>query len=125
MIIGIGVDIIEINRIKKLFSYKNDKFANKILNKYEFLKYKFCKNKINFLAKHFSVKEATVKAFGIGMRNGLTFNKIEIYKNNLGKPMLKFYKEAKIFSKKIGVNKIHISISHERYYIYSLVILES
>ncbi|WP_343184194.1 holo-ACP synthase [Buchnera aphidicola (Ceratovacuna keduensis)] len=124
-IIGIGIDIIKKSRIEKIKNLFKNKFAKKILHKLEFKKYKFSKDKIKFLTKRFSVKEAFVKSLGIGIRNGISFKDLKIYNNNLGKPKIKVFKKTLKFLKKNNVIQIHISISHEKKYFCSMVILEN
>ncbi len=123
-ILGIGIDIINIKRIKKIYNSKKF-FYKKILTKKELLEYKKKKNKIQYLAKKFVSKEAACKALGIGMKNGINFKNFEIYHNKLGKPKIKFLKKAlKIFKKK-NANKTFISISDEKKYAQCIVIIST
>ncbi|WP_343191929.1 holo-ACP synthase [Buchnera aphidicola] len=124
-IIGIGIDIVEINRIKKVYNCFKNKFAERILSKLEFKKYLFLKNKIKFLTKIFSLKEACSKALGTGIRKKVSFKNIEIYNNKLGKPKIRFLKNVLIFSKNMKVRKKYVSISYEKKYFCALVILEN
>ncbi len=113
MILNIGIDIIEKNRIKILLKKYNKKFAKKILNKKEvqFLKKK---EKIEFLSKKFTIKESLAKAIGIGFINGLSFKNIEICKTPLGKPSIK---------KTYNDIKTLISISHDKNITIALIII--
>ncbi len=122
-IIGIGIDIIEIKRIKKIKSRIKKKISKKILTKYEYKKYKTEKNKNFFLAKILVAKEATSKALGIGMRRGVNFNNFIIYHNKIGKPKVKLIKKASKIFKNIK-KKIHISITDEKKYAQAIVIVE-
>ena len=111
-IFGIGVDIVDIDRIRKIYSTYGDKFAYKILSKNEIEDFNAAKNKSSFLAKRFAAKEAIGKALGIGILNGFLLINISIKHNDLGKPMVIFNKrkEFDLYSNKI----IHISISDEK-----------
>lgn len=125
-IIGLGIDIIKISRIKKLIDVYNDKLSKKILSKNEIIQYNIIKEKERFLAKRFAAKEASVKAFGIGIRNGITFKQFEIYNNKLGKPHIRYFdKVVVILAKKLGVKKIHLTITDEKDYACALVIIEN
>ncbi|WP_343154947.1 holo-ACP synthase [Buchnera aphidicola (Pseudoregma panicola)] len=124
-IIGIGIDIIKKSRIKKIKSLFGNKFAKKILSNLELKKYEFSKNKIKFLTKRFSAKEAFVKALGTGIRKDISFKNLEIYNNCLGKPKIKAFKKTLKFLKRNNIIKKHISISHEKKYFCSVVILEN
>ena len=109
MIIGIGIDIIEIDRIKK--ACENEKFLKKIFTKNEI---KYCENtKFNSLAGNFAVKEAVSKAFGTGIRN-FNMTDIEVLRDNLGMPYVILHNGAKKISEKKGIKKIFVSISHNK-----------
>ncbi len=123
-ILGLGIDITNIKRFKKMSPLLIKKLSQKILTKLEFKKYKKEKNKILFLARSFASKEAAAKAIGTGIQKKIYFNNFEILHNKYGKPKIHFLKNAaKIFKKK-GAKKIHISITDEKKYIISIVIIE-
>lgn len=118
-IFGIGIDIVKNKRIKKIWNKYNTKFAKKILTKNEIKLFKKQKNKINFLAKSFATKEATVKALGTGFRNNITFKSIELKKNIFGKPIIKT-NIKKMIKKKY---KFYVTISHEIHQTIAFVII--
>ncbi|QJC36462.1 holo-ACP synthase [Enterobacteriaceae endosymbiont of Donacia simplex] len=117
-IIGIGIDIIEINRIKKNFIRFGDRFAYKILTKYELSIYKKSNNKIKILAKYFSVKEAAIKALSTSISSKIFFSQIELSNFTMGKPKLKFLENI------IYKYNIHVSFSDEKKYACAIVIIE-
>ncbi|CAL4320479.1 holo-ACP synthase [Buchnera aphidicola] len=123
-IIGIGIDIIKISRIKKIFNKFHVKFAKKILSKIEWLNFRHHHHKINFLAKIFSIKEAVLKALGTGWNNKINFKNILLIHNKSGKPKIKFInvKHYKYFI--TNIKKIHVSTTDEKEYIVSMVIIE-
>ena len=83
-IIGIGTDIIDNLRIKKLI--RNRIFLNKIFTKNEIFLSKKMTDKSSYFAKRFAAKEAFSKSLGTGFRNGLYFKDIAVINNKLGKP---------------------------------------
>ena len=111
-IFGIGVDIVDLDRINNIYSKYGNKFVHKILNNNEINSFNLSKNKISFLAKRFAAKEAIGKALGIGIMNGFLLKNISIDHDVLGKPIAKLNKrkEFELYSNKI----IHISISDEK-----------
>ena len=109
---GIGVDIVDIERIKKIYLKYDRKFAKKILSDNEIKIFDLSKNKISFLAKRFAAKEAIGKAFGIGIMNGYLLKNISIDNDEYGKPIAKLNKK-KEFEKYIG-KTIHLTISDEK-----------
>ena len=124
-IIGIGVDIVENNRFKKLI--KKKKFINRICSSKEINIFKKKNNKILYLSKRFSAKEAFVKALGSGFRNELCFNDISILNDKRGKPYFLFNQKIKNILKsryKLIKFKAHLSLSDEKKHSVSYVILQ-
>ena len=124
-IIGIGVDIVDNNRFKKFIN--NTKFINRICSAKEIHNLNRKTNKILFLSKRFSAKEAFVKALGSGFRNELSFNDISVLNNKKGKPYFLFNKKIRnILKNKYKLNKFktHLSLSDEKKHSISYVILQ-
>jgi holo-[acyl-carrier protein] synthase len=112
MIVGIGTDIVQIDRIKKLF----DKYQEAFLVKNFHPKERECflalplEKSISYLAKRFAGKEAISKAFGSGIGSGLAFKDIAILNDEFGAPYVEI---SSSIAKKLGKNKIHISLSDD------------
>ena len=124
-IYGIGVDIVENNRFRKLFNKKN--FINRVFSQKELNIFRNKKNKILYLSKRFSAKEAFVKSLGTGFRYNLCFTDISILNNKKGKPYFLFNKKIKdILKKKYKLNsfKAHLSLSDEKEHSVSYVVLQ-
>ena len=125
-ILGIGVDIIENNRIKN--SLKNTKFKKRIYSDKELRQYVLSKNKNNYFSKRFAAKEAFAKALGTGFRMNLNFKDIEIIKDKMGKPgYIKTKKITKIVQKKFKVKNFNcfLSISDDKDYSTAFAIIQS
>tara|TARA_B100000035_G_scaffold141382_1_gene120384 strand:- start:79 stop:465 length:387 start_codon:yes stop_codon:yes gene_type:complete len=123
--LGIGVDMINNDRIKLLLKNKN--FINRIFSKNEILISKKFLNKINFFSKRFAAKESLVKALGTGFRDNLNFKDIEIYNDKLGKPYyLVNPKMKRLIKKKKKVNnfQLFLSISDEKDYSIAFTIIQ-
>lgn len=123
-IFGLGIDFVEINRIKRIVRNSNGIFEKRIFSEQEWMEYQYDRRPIHFLAKRFAAKEAASKALGIGMRNGLAFNQFEIFRNSLNKPKIRLLGKAKIFLNSFGIKKIHLSLSDEKKYAFAMVIME-
>ena len=124
-IYGIGVDLLEIKRIKKLLKSKKN-FKKRIFTIYENKLSRSIKNKEIYFGKRFAAKEAFSKALGTGISNGLNFNEIEIFSNNKGKPSLRILGKSRIIVKKILKNKkytIYLSLSDEKTYAIAFVVI--
>jgi holo-[acyl-carrier protein] synthase len=110
MIVGIGVDIIEISRISKAL-HRNDKFLEKVFTELEIKYLQERKLRPQFAAARFAAKEAVSKALGTGFR-GFGFRDIEIDRTELGKPIVNLKGKAKEIAESFGSFNIHLSISH-------------
>ncbi len=124
-IFGIGVDIVENNRFKKLL--KKKKFVNRIFSQKELNIYKNKRKKMLYLSKRFSAKEAFVKSLGTGFRNNLCFTDISILNDKKGKPYFSFNQKVRnLLKKKYKLNKFkaHLSLSDEKKHSISYVILQ-
>ena len=124
-ILGIGVDIIQNNRIKN--SIKNHEFRDRIYSINELKLSTSSKNKIGYFSKRFAAKEAFVKALGTGFRNNLNFKDIEIMNDKLGKPYYaKTKKITQIIKKEFKVKNFNcfLSISDEKEYSTAFAIIE-
>ncbi len=123
-ILGIGTDIVEIERIEAVVARTGDRFARRILSETEWQQYLRHKQPIRFLAKRFAVKEAVAKAFGTGIRNGLAFAQFEVNNDALGKPGLTLHLQAAELAASLKVTQIHVTLADERHYACATVIIE-
>ena len=124
-IIGIGVDIVNNDRLKKLI--KNKKFLKRVFTNIEQKKSIKLKNKLNYYSKRFAAKEAFSKAAGLGISKFLNFKDIEINNDKNGKPLINLNKlSTSYLNKKFKVKsfKTNLSISDEKNYSIAYVIIE-
>ena len=124
-IIGIGVDIVNNNRIKKLIKNKN--FIERVFTIHEQKSSSNLKNKSNYYSKRFAAKEAFSKATGFGISRNLNFKDIEIKNNKIGKPSVNLNKSTiSYLNKKFKVKsfKTSLSLSDEKNYSIAYVIIE-
>ena len=124
MIFGIGTDIVEVERIKKISSV--DKFAKKILSQNELdIFNELSKDKKTFfLSKQFAGKEAVSKALGTGVGKEVSMKNIEILRDNKGKPIFNAIDELETYMSNLVITKTHVSLSDESNYAIAMVILE-
>ncbi len=125
MIVGTGVDIVEVARINRLLEKHASRFEEKIFTVDEIL---YCRSKaepgIHFSAR-FAVKEAVMKCLGTGMDQGIGFKDIEVTQEKTGKPVLMVHGQAKDIFSRLKLKTIHISISHEKKYAVGQAIAEA
>lgn len=106
MIIGVGTDLIEIERVKK--ACEKEAFLLRVYTEEE---RRQAGHKISRLAGDFAVKEAVSKVFGTGFRS-FELKDIEVLRDELGKPYVKLYRGAEKMALQLGINRIHVSISN-------------
>lgn len=122
MIIGIGLDVVEKDRIAKIWSKFKNRFAEKILTTEEIEA--LPQHPIPYLASRFAAKEAGVKALGTGFSQGIGFKDIMIKSSVQGKPELIYLGKAQEIAFNLQVKQIHISISYGPNMACAVVILE-
>jgi len=123
MIIGTGVDIVEISRIKNAAIKWKKNFLKRIFTDNELLYSNERTTSYQHLAARFAAKEAVLKALGNGFTKRVEWKDIEVWNEKSGKPNVRVSGEVKRISKKLGVTDIIISMSHTRTYAVANVIL--
>lgn len=127
MIVGLGTDIVSIERIAKLLSRNETTFIEKICSANEKKYLQSCTDITPKLAKLWAVKEAAVKALGTGFVEGITFKDIELKHNNLGRPEVKLKGKALQILEKLTSNSsanILVSLSDDKPWAQAIVIIE-
>ena len=125
MIYGIGTDLVDLERIKKMKS--PSAFANKILGDQELKKFAEMKEGRNhsYLGKQFAAKEAFVKALGTGFKDPVFPKDIQILRNSLGKPEVLLSGGAKSYVDSLGITKSHVSLADESNHLLAFAVLET
>jgi holo-[acyl-carrier protein] synthase len=124
LIFGIGIDLVEVDRLRSSVKKFGDKFLNRIFTENEI---KYCQTKFNSFqhyAVRFAAKEALLKAIGTGLRSGMTWHQIEIVNDTQGKPSIMTYGECQKILQKLEIKKIELSLSHTKDHGVAFVILE-
>lgn len=125
MIIGIGVDLVRVDRVARVHGRYGERFASKILSSDELGSYRDSDDQVRFLCKRFAAKEAVGKALGTGMKGGVHFPHITISNRKSGKPVVLLTGGAKARAEKLDVANTHISISDEQEYVVAFSVMES
>ena len=124
MIHGIGTDLVEVSRIERILKKWGDRFLHRVYSTDEI---EYCKNKafpaIHFAAR-FAAKESFLKCLGIGLGMGVKLREIEVGNNELGSPVLKMNRKIGKILDNLGVNVVHVSMTHTREHAHAIVVLE-
>jgi holo-[acyl-carrier protein] synthase len=122
MIFGIGVDIIEVERVTE--KLQNPLFKERVFSPIEIAYCEKFHNQAEHFAGRFASKEAFLKALGDGWQGRFAFSDIEIYNNDDGKPFIRLYNKAIEVADEYGITSMHVSISHVKEMATAYVILE-
>ena len=125
MIYGIGIDIIDINRIKRIINKYGERFKKKCFHNDEILRSENKFNSAESYAKRYAAKEACAKALGTGLARGVFWKDIEVKNNKYGKPFIVLHNNAKNFLKEsLNLNcKIELSLTDEKDFAIANVII--
>ena len=124
MIIGTGVDVVEIARFRKVMERLKDRFILRVFTPAE---QKFCnahRDPVPHYAVRFAAKEALFKALGTGWARGVTWLDVETLRERQDAPAMTLHGEAQRLSTSMGVHKVHLSLSHSEQWAVAMVILE-
>ena len=124
MIVGTGVDLAEVARIRASAERFGRRFIERIFTASEISYAERKANKFERYAARFAAKEAGMKAIGTGWRRGVRWRDFEVANLPSGKPTLRFHGKAADFAKSLGVRNVALSITHTKDTALAHVILE-
>jgi holo-[acyl-carrier protein] synthase len=125
MIVGTGIDITEVERIRASIERFGRRFLERVFTPDEI---RYCESKANKAERYagrFAAKEAAMKAIGTGWSRGVTWQDVEVKRSPGGRPVVAFHGKAAEFAKQLGAVQAHLSITHTERQAMAQVILES
>ena len=125
MITGIGIDVIQNERIRGSIQRFGDRFLNRIYTEGEMEYCKKCANPEIHYAARFAAKEAAFKALGTGWAAGVKWKDIEVERLPSGKPELHLHGEALTRAKSMGTQRFFVSLTHDQLVSCAVVIFEA
>ena len=125
MILGTGIDIIEVSRIAASFEKFGERFVNRILRPAEIAYALSHRRPAPFLAARFAAKEAISKAFGTGIGSQLGWQDMEVARKESGEPYVILHERGQRLLQERGGRIVHLSLSHTENYATAVAILES
>lgn len=124
MILGTGVDIMEVPRMEASINRFGDHFLKRVFTDAEIA---YCDSKTNRFERYaarFAAKEAALKAIGTGWRGGISWRDVEVQRQKGGRPVIAYSGKAGEVSARLGVKRAWLSISHTKEYAIAQVIVE-
>ena len=112
--IGVGVDLLKIERIKKAMSNNPERFPKKVLSDIELTEFdRLDRGQENFVAKRFAVKEAVAKALGTGFSSGVSWRDISLLHDSNGKPVVTLTDGAQSRFEELNASSLQVSLSDD------------
>ena len=124
MLVGIGVDIVEIERIRRTLS-KNRNMVNRVFSVEEI---DYCSNRkksYQHFAVRFAAKEAALKALGVGWSDGIRWTDVEVVNRRSGQPTLRLSGRAQELFEAAGACRSLVTLSHGEDYAVAVVVLDA
>jgi len=125
MIFGIGVDVLEAARIKKVYAKYGEHFVERLLLPQERAQLSKTRRTERFLAMRFAAKEAIVKAMGTGFAHGIWIRDVGVVQNAWGRPEVIYSARGEKMRKKLGIGNGHITLTDEAGLIVAVAVLET
>jgi holo-[acyl-carrier protein] synthase len=125
VILGTGVDLCEVARIRVAIERHRDRFVNRVFTPKEIAYSERKANRYERYAARFAAKEAGMKALGTGWRAGLGWRDLEVTNLASGRPTLAFHGKAGEIAARLGVRNVSLSLTHTAEQAMALVILET
>jgi holo-[acyl-carrier protein] synthase len=124
MIVGTGVDIVEVPRVAATLQRFGERFLKRVFTEAEI---RYCDSKMNRAERYaarFAAKEAGLKAIGTGLRGGISWRELEVSREPGGRPTLAFHGTAAQYAARLGARRTSLSLSHTEQHAIAQVILE-
>jgi holo-[acyl-carrier protein] synthase len=124
MIVGTGIDIAEVPRIREVIERHGERFLKRVFTEGEI---QYCESKANRVERYaarFAAKEAGMKAIGTGWNHGVRWRDLEVARKPGGRPTLLLHGKAAEFAAKLGATNIALSLTHTAEQAFAQVILE-
>ena len=125
MIVGVGIDVEDVARIREAMERHGSRFANRIFTPAEIAYVERKANRYERYAARFAAKEAGMKAIGTGWRRGVRWLDFEVANLPSGRPTLKMHGAAAQFAEGLGVRNVALSLTHTAQQGMAIVILET
>jgi holo-[acyl-carrier protein] synthase len=125
MIVGLGVDIVELSRVRGIYARYGERFTGRVLTAAEAA---YCATKhdpVPNIAARFAAKEAAAKALGTGIARGIAWRDIEVARQRGEAPTVVFHRRAAARATMLGAVRAHLTLTHGKDAAVAVVVLEA
>lgn len=123
MIFGIGTDILEIDRIRRVYARHGERFVDHLLLPDEVTLFRSHTRPERFLAMRFAAKEAIVKAMGTGFAHGMWIRDTGVVSNEWGKPQIIWSERGRRLCAQLGIGEGHVTLTDEAGLVVAVAVL--
>lgn len=124
MIVGLGVDVLETDRIERALGRHGTRFEARVFTETERAECNGRSDRMLAFAARFAAKEACLKALGLGLSTGFVFKDVEVVRMKGGAPSLQLHRKAASRARDLGVRNLHVSLTHQPKLAAAVVVLE-
>jgi holo-[acyl-carrier protein] synthase len=124
MILGVGIDLADIERLRGVLERHGDRFLERVLTDDERDYCRRWRDPTPQVAARFAAKEAVLKALGTGLSEGIRWQDVEVHRDGNGPPHVELHGKAVEKAAALGVDRIHLSLSHDHGAAIAMAILE-
>ncbi|HMN44824.1 MAG TPA: holo-ACP synthase [Povalibacter sp.] len=123
MIYGIGTDVVQVERVQKIFDRHGERFVEHLLMPQELATFRDYRRPVRFLAMRFAAKEAIVKAMGTGFSDGMWIRDCGVAPNALGKPEIIWSARGQERCEQLGIGEGHVTLTDEAGLVVAVAVL--
>src|ERR1700742_3841684 len=123
MIFGIGIDVLKVDRVEKVYEKHGERFVRHLLLPEERAQLELTARPARFLAMRFAAKEAIVKALGTGFAHGVWIRDVGVVQNAWGKPEVVYSERGERVRQGLGVGEGHVTLTDEAGLVVAVAIL--
>ena len=123
MIFGIGIDVLELERIRRVYRKYGQRFVDRLLLAGERSQFERTARPERFLAMRFAAKEAIVKAMGTGFAHGMWIRDVGVVQNHWGKPEVIYSERGRRMCESLGIGEGHVTLTDEAGLVVAVAVL--
>jgi holo-[acyl-carrier protein] synthase len=124
LILGVGIDLLETHRMRRAIGRRGDRFVDRVFTRGEAVYCRRHRDPAQPFAARFAAKEAFLKALGTGWAEGISWREVEVVREAEDPPSLRLSGRAAELTRRAGVERVHLSLTHLAETAAAVVVLE-